>query len=62
MNVDRPARGFAYHGRMGKISSLTGMRPLSLVEVPLLNFLPLPGKVHFIAMMSGFVGIFMFLI
>jgi aquaporin rerated protein, other eukaryote len=62
MNVDRPARSIRlpWQNRRHKLPKDNETQVSR--RVPLLGFLPLPVKNHFIAMMAEFTGTFMFLL
>lgn len=62
MNVDRPARGFRlpWQNRQAKLPA--DNETFVSRRVPLVGFLPLAIKNHFVAMMAEFAGTFMFLL
>ena len=62
MNVDRPARGIRKPWRSRTEQLPDDRETMVSRRVPLLGFLPLSLKNHFIAMMAEFAGTFMFLL
>ena len=62
MNVDRPARGLRLLWQNRKAKLPVDNETFVSRRVPLVGFLPLAVKNHFIAMMAEFAGTFMFLL
>lgn len=62
MNVDRPGRTFRLPWKSRSTVVPLDTETQVSRRIPLLGFLPLPIKNHFIAMMGEFVGTFLFLL
>ena len=62
MNIDRPARSIRLPWQNRKAKLPSDRETQVSRRVPLIGFLPLSAKNHFIAMMAEFAGTFMFLL